>query len=456
MTATPDATPKTPAVRRSFADTLAVYLKPRVLIVMLLGFSGGLPFVLTGSTLQAWMSESGVDIRTIGLYAAVGVPYVVKFLWAPFVDALDVPVLSSLLGRRRGWLLLSQFVLMAAIVLLAFCDPTLSPWIVASGALLVSTASATQDIVIDAFRVESLPEDEQAAGMASYVAAYRVGALVSSAGALFVVTGFLSLGFDKHAAWTACYIAMAALLLVGVIATFMAVEPAESVVVAAEHAARALDNPFKRTFGTALGSFADFMTRDKALVVLAFVALFKLADALAAALTTPFVLDIGFSRTELATIIKGVGFGATLLGGFAGGLVARAYPLSVSLWIGGILQTLTILAFSLQAVVGKDAAMLTFAITVESFTGAIGTVIFVAYLSALCGNPLHTATQYALLTALAALGRTIFSLGTGFVAHATGWSWFFVICAASAIPSFVLLAILQRRGHFDGLGAPRI
>jgi PAT family beta-lactamase induction signal transducer AmpG len=173
-------------------------------------------------------------------------------------------------------------------------------------------------------------------------------------------------------------------------------------------------------------------------------------------MTTVFVLDIGFSRIELATIIKGVGFAATLLGGFAGGFVARAYPLSVSLWIGGILQTLTILAFSWQAVIGKDIAMLTFAITVESFTGAIGTVIFVAYLSALCGNPLHTATQYALLTALAALGRTVFSLGTGFAAHATGWAWFFVICAASAIPSFALLAFLQRRGHFDGLGAVRI
>ncbi len=454
MTATPDTATQA-AARASFADTLAVYLKPRVLIVLLLGFSGGLPLILTGSTLQAWMTESGVDIKTIGLYAAVGIPYVVKFLWAPFVDALDVPVLSSLLGRRRGWLLLTQIVLMAAIVLLAFCDPAVSPWLIAGGALLVSAASATQDIVIDAFRVESLPEEEQAAGMASYVAAYRVGALVSGAGALFLVTGFLVLGLGKHAAWTACYITMAALILVGVIATFLAVEPEKSVIAAAEHASHARDNPFKRTFGAAIGSFADFLTRDMALVVLVFVALFKLADALAAAMTTPFVLNIGFSRTELATIIKGVGFAATLLGGFAGGFVARAYPLSVSLWIGGILQTITILAFSLQAVVGRDVTMLTLAITIESFTSAIGTVIFVAYLSALCGNPLHTATQYALLTALASLGRTIFSLGTGFVAEATGWAWFFVICAATAIPSFVLLAWLQRRGHFNGLGSAR-
>src|ERR1700726_4138968 len=219
MTVAPDTT----VARANFTDALAVYFKPRVLIILLLGFSGGLPLILTGGTLQAWMSESGVDIRTIGLFAAVGFPYTLKFLWAPFVDALDVPVLSSLLGRRRGWLLLSQIVLMAAIVLLAFCDPALSPWIVAGGALLVSTASATQDILIDAFRVESLPEDEQAAGMASYVAAYRVGALVSGAGTLFLVSGFEGLGLSRQAAWTGGFVAMAVLVLVGGAATLLAV-----------------------------------------------------------------------------------------------------------------------------------------------------------------------------------------------------------------------------------------
>jgi PAT family beta-lactamase induction signal transducer AmpG len=454
MTATPEITAQ--PIRSDLADTLSVYFKPRVLVVLLLGFSGGLPLILTGSTLQAWMTESGLDIRTIGLFAAVGIPYTVKFLWAPFVDALDVPVLSPLLGRRRGWLLLSQLILMAAIALLAFCDPALSPWLIAAAALLVSTASATQDIVIDAFRVESLPEEEQAAGMASYVAAYRVGALVSSAGALFLVTGFLTFGLTRHAAWTACYLTMASLILVGVLATLLAVEPEKSAAAATQHASHAQENPFKRTLDAAIASLYDFFSRDMALVMLAFVVLFKLADALAFSLATPFVLDIGFSRTELATIMKGVGFAATLLGGFVGGFVARAYPLAASLWIGAILQTVTILAFSLQAVLGRDLAMLTFAITVASFTGAIGTVIFVAYQSALCANPLHTATQFALLTALDSLGRTVFALGTGFVAHATGWAWFFAICAMSGIPSFCLLAWLQRRGHFQALAAGRV
>jgi len=182
-----------------------------------------------------------------------------------------------------------------------------------------------------------------------------------------------------------------------------------------------------------------------------FVVLFKLADALATALNTTFALKIGFSRVELAAILKGVGFAAALLGGFAGGFVVRSFSMSKSLWIGGILQTVAILAFSWQAVVGRDAAWLTFAITVEQFTAGLGTVTFVAYLSALCGNPLHTATQYALLTALTALGRTVFAAGSGYLADATGWFGYFLICSASAIPSFFLLAYLQRRGHFDAL-----
>jgi len=454
MTATPDTAiaPAKADWRARFADALAVYLKPRVLVVLLLGFSSGLPLVLTGSTLQAWMSDSQVDLRTIGLFAAVGLPYVVKFLWAPFIDALDVPLLSRLLGRRRGWLLLSQIVLMATVVLLAFSDPAASPLIVAGCALLVSTASATQDIVVDAFRVESLPDEEQAAGMASYVAAYRVGVLVAGGGALLLVDWFVLHGLGKHTAWMACYITMAFLVVVGVIATLLAAEPANSAAAAAEHASHQADGALKRTLQTAIASLRDFLTRDAAIAILIFVALFKLADALAQSLTTAFVLDVGFSRTELATIIKGVGFAAAMLGGFAGGFIARAIPLAPSLWIGAILQTVTILTFSWQALVGRDVALLTFAITAEQFTGAIGTVIFVAYLSALCKNPLHTATQFALLNALAALGRAVFSSGAGYIVHATGWAWFFAISAAAAIPSLILLAWLQRRGHFASLG----
>jgi PAT family beta-lactamase induction signal transducer AmpG len=434
--------------RPSLTETLAVYLKPRVLVIMFLGFSSGLPLALSGSTLLVWMTEAGVNLGTIGLFALVGTPYTIKFLWAPLVDAVNVPLLARRFGRRRGWLLLSQFLLMAAIVLLGLCNPSVSPFLVAIGALLVATASATQDIVVDAFRVESLDESEQAAGMASYVAAYRIGMLISTAGALFIVSGFQGFGLSHNAAWSAGYTVMAVLVLIGVATTLFAKEPAKSANAAA---ARAQEPTLQRIVEAATGAFSEFLTRDMALVALTFVVLFKFTDALSGAMTAPFVIDLGFSRNEYAAIIKGVGLAATLIGGFAGGSLARVYSIPTSLWIGGLAQGLANLAFSWQAVLGHNAAWLTFAIIAENFTSAIGTVIFVAYLSALCRNPLHTATQYALLTALAAFGRTYLSSGAGFIAAATGWAWFFAICAAAGLPALALLALLQHRGHFEGL-----
>ena len=464
--------------RSGFADALAVYLRPRVLIVLFLGFSAGLPLALSGATLLVWATERGLDLKTIGLFAAVGTPYTIKFLWAPLIDALDVPLLSRLLGRRRSWLLVSQILLMLTIVRLAFCDPVTAPWTFALAALLVATASATQDIVIDAFRVESLAESEQAAGMASYVAAYRIGMLASGAGALFVVTGFERFGYARPEAWTAGYLVMAALVLVGIATTLVAREPAQSTAAKAAHAA---DNPVLRVLKTARAAFVQFLFRQHvrerplgergsrrgrrvqrlavrfafALVVLAFVVLFKFTDALAGVMTGPFVIKIGFTREEYAAIVKGLGLAATLIGGFAGGFVARALPLSTSLWIGGILQAVANLGFTWQATVGANLMALSIAITLENFTSAIGTVIFVAYLSALCNNPLHTATQYALLTALAAVGRTYLSLGAGYLADTTGWPLFFALCAAAAIPSLLLLAWLQQRGHFVALDRRR-
>ena len=434
--------------RPAWLDALAVYLEPRVLIILFLGFSAGLPLALSGSTLAVWMRESGVKLETIGLFALVGTPYAVKFAWAPLVDALDLPLLARLLGRRRAWLVLAQLLLIAAIVFLAFCDPAVSPALVAVGALCVATASATQDIVIDAFRIESLPESEQAAGMASYVAAYRIGMLASTAGALFLVSAFEATGIGREAAWTWGYVAMAALVVIGIATTLLATEPEKS---AAAEAAHAKENPLARVAKAAIGAFSEFLTRDMALAALAFVVLYKFTDAFAGAMTAPFVIDIGFSRNEYAAIVKGVGLAATLVGGFAGGFVARMFPLARSLWIGGILQALANLSFSWLATVGPDATALAFAITAENFTSAIGTVIFVAYLSALCRNPLHTATQYALLTALSAIGRTYLSSFAGYVAHATGWPAFFAICVAVALPSFALLAVLQWRGHFRAL-----
>ncbi len=428
---------------------MALYLQKRVLIVLFLGFSSGLPLALSGSTLLVWMRESGVDLGTIGLFALVGTPYTLKFLWAPLVDALHVPVLTRLLGRRRGWLVFAQLLLIGAILLLALTDPARSPFYVALGALLVAAASATQDIVVDAFRVESLPESEQAAGMASYVAAYRVGMLISTAGALFLVSGFESTGLTKSIAWMWGYIAMAAMVLIGMIAALVATEPEQSR--RAEEATSG-ESAITRVITAAVGAFTEFLTRRDVWAVLAFVILYKVTDSFSGTMTAPFVIDLGFTRNDYAAIVKGVGLAATLIGGFAGGFLARAWSLEACLWIGGVLQAVSNLAFAWLAYVGLNQWALALAITVENFTGAIGTVIFVAYLSSLCQSPLHTATQYALLTAFAAIGRTYLSAGAGYVAQATGWPAFFVLSVLVAVPSLILLAWLQRRGHFKTLG----
>lgn len=438
--------------RTSWRDALTVYLQKRVLIVLFLGFASGLPLALSGSTLLVWMREAGVDLGTIGLFALVGTPYTLKFLWAPVVDALNVPVLSRAFGRRRGWLIFSQLLLIAAILLLAMTDPARGPWFVALGALLVAAASATQDTVIDAFRIESLPENEQAAGMASYVAAYRVGMLVSTAGALFLVTFFEDLGTGKSAAWMWGYVAMAAMVGIGMVTAIVATEPEQS---KRAETATEDDNPLKRVLTTAAGAFREFLTRRDALAVLAFVILFKFCDAFAGAMTAPFVIDLGFTRNDYAAIVKGVGLAATLIGGFAGGLVAKNMSMAAVLWLGGLLQAASNLVFAWLATQGTNYWALTAAITAENFTGAIGTVIFVAYLSALCKSPLHTATQFALLTALSAVGRTYLSSSAGFIAEGAGWALFFSLSVVTAVPAFLLLAYLQRRGHFKALAAGR-
>jgi PAT family beta-lactamase induction signal transducer AmpG len=261
--------------------------------------------------------------------------------------------------------------------------------------------------------------------------------LVSTAGALFIVSGFEGTGLARASAWMWGYAVMAALVLIGTVTALAATEPEQS---ARAEASTAKETAFERVLQAAVGAFSEFLTRRDAFAALAFVVLFKFTDAFSGTMTAPFVIDLGFTRNDYAAIVKGVGLAATLIGGF----------------VGGILQAIANLSFSWLALVGINEWALAFAITAENFTSAIGTVIFVAYLSALCRNPLHTATQYALLTALAAVGRTYLSSGAGYVAKATGWPLFFAICVVVAVPSLILLAWLQRRGHFDALGPVRV
>ena len=401
----------------AFVDAVTVYFRPRVLIVLLLGFSSGLPLALSGETLTVWMADNGVDIGTIGLFALVSLPYTIKFLWAPIVDALHVPWLTQRLGRRRGWLVATQLLLMAAILFLGTRDPVGAPLAVALGAALVAFVSATQDIVIDAYRVESLPTDEQAAGMASYVAAYRVGQLVSVAGLIGLAAWLEGHSLGKAVVWPIAFAVAAALVVVGLIAVLLAREPEDG---DARTEAETRADAITRVFRTAWGAFADFLTRDVAIVVLIFVVFYKMCDALAGRMTAPFVLELGYDKGAYAAIVKGVGFAAALVGGgLVGGAIARTMPLAGALWLGAILQMASNLVFVWLYFQPVSNWALSAAILVENFAGGIGTVVFVAYLSALCRNPLHTATQYALLTALA------------------------------------LLAWLQRRGHFAPLDAVR-
>jgi PAT family beta-lactamase induction signal transducer AmpG len=396
------------------------------------------------------MADRGVDLGTIGLLSLAGLPYTLKFIWAPVVDAWQVPYLSRL-GRRRGWLVASQLVLMATILFLGTRDPLSAPLMVGLAALLVASASATQDIVVDAFRVQSLPGDEQAAGMASYVAAYRVGMLASGAGVIGFSAWLESQGLAKETIWPIAYAAAALLVLVGLAAALFAKEPENhSPAQTAE-----TDGPLRRLLETAKGAFSEFLLRDAAIAVLAFIVLFKLCDALAGTMTAPFVLSLGYSKAAYAAIVKGVGLAALLIGGFAGGAVARALPLVTALWLAAIVQMLSNLVFVWLGWQETSPWALTVAIVIENFAGAVGTVIFVAYLSALCRNPLHTATQYALLTALASTGRTFFSSGTGFAAEALGWPLYFVSTALAALPALALMMWLNRRGHFRALDADR-
>jgi PAT family beta-lactamase induction signal transducer AmpG len=434
----------------SYLSALTVYLRPSVLVIMLLGFSSGLPLALSGETLRVWMADSGVDLGTIGLLSLAGLPYTLKFIWAPVVDAWQVPGLSRRFGRRRAWLIASQLVLMAAIVFLGTRDPINAPWMIGLGALIVAFASATQDIVVDAYRVQSLPVDEQAAGMAGYVAAYRIGMLASGAGVIGFSAWLESQGLSKEAVWPLAYAGAALLVLVGLFAAIVAREPKSDL-----HASPQDGSPLVRLYDTAKGAFSEFLSRDAAVAVLLFVILFKLCDALAGTMTAPFVLSLGYTKATYAAIVKGVGLAALLIGGFAGGAVARALPLHTALWVAAFLQMFSNLVFVWLGYQTPSAGALTVAIVAENFAGAIGTVIFVAYLSALCRNPLHTATQYALLTALASTGRTLFSSGTGFAAAALGWPLFFIGTSLTAVPALLLMLWLQRRGHFRALEADR-
>lgn len=418
------------------SQTLGIYRDRRMALILVLGFSSGLPLALTLATLSAWLASAGIGRTTIGLFALVGLPYALKFLWSPLIDGLRLPGLTARLGRRRGWMLCSQGLLVLAIGGLGFTAPSRDPFTTAMLALTVAFLSATQDIVIDAFRVEILQEREQGAGAAAVQLGYRLGMLVSGAGALYIADAY---GF------TAAYAVMAVGMAVGIAATLIAHEPA-----APDVPARAQSGAGR---ATALADwlhrhvvlpFADFTARPGWIGVVGFILLYKFGDAIAGVMANPFFIALGFSLSEIASITKLFGIAATLAGAVAGGVMVMRMGIFRALLICGLLQMASNLMFAVQALAGADAWVLMVTIAAENFSGGMGTVAFVAYLSQLCSFA-FTATQYALFSSLAAVGRTLLSSGGGWLADQLDWFWFFIATSACAAPGLIVLVWLMRR-----------
>lgn len=405
-----------------------VYLERPVLTLLFLGFSSGLPLLLVFSTLSVRLVEEGVSLTNIGLFSLVGQPYVIKFLWAPAVDRMPIPVLSKLLGRRKAWMVVSQVMTALAIIWLGLIDPVAEPWLTALAALMVATASATQDIVLDAYRVESLEERQLGAGAAIFVFGYRIGLLAAGAGALYAA---------EFNGWTGAYMIMAGLMGVGLMTTFFSPEPKGV----------DEDGPDKgiaAALRTAvIEPFREFVGRKGWITILAFVLFYKFGDAFAGTLANAFYVDIGFTKLEIANISKIFGLAATLVGGFIGGVMVMRMGLLPALLICGILQAVSNLLFAAQAAIGPDVAFLTLTIGVENLSGGMGTAAFIAYLSSLC-DVRFTATQYALLSSVMALARTYLAASGGVIADQLGWVQFFIISTVAAVPGLILLLKLMR------------
>ena len=415
---------------------LAVYKDPRMLRILLLGFSSGLPLLLTLSTLSAWLATQGLSLKAIGLFALVGLPYSLKFVWSPAMDGLGLPWLTRRLGQRRGWALLTQAGLVGSMLFLGFTEPAENITLTALAALLIAFFSASQDIVVDAYRVEILKDREQGAGAAAIQLGYRLGMLAAGAGALFIA---------DYLGWFAAFAVMAALVSVGVATILASPEPLhpDSFAAPGDTSAPARERLVAWLRAHVIEPFADVARRQGWLTILVFILLYKFGDAVAGVMANPFYIDMGFSLSEIASVSKIFGLIATLSGVAAGGVICARYGLFKGLLACGILQMVSNLMFALQASVGHDIGLLMVTIGIENFSGGMGSAAFVAYLSSLC-NVAFTATQYALFSSFAASGRTLLSSSGGWMAESLDWVMFFVVTTALALPGLLLLLWLAR------------
>jgi PAT family beta-lactamase induction signal transducer AmpG len=401
-----------------------VFLNPRMLAITCLGFASGLPLALTSSTLQAWFTQAGVSITTIGVLSLIGMPYVWKFLWAPLMDRFTV--LGS--SRRRGWILLTQLALCTTLFCLATFNPAQQPGLMGLVALLVAFFSASQDVAIDAYRTDVLPADERGIGSAYFIFAYRIAMLVAG-GVVLVIA--------DHAGFKVAYQIMAITIALCTIATYFAPEIKHEVL------------PTHNIFATIKESFVDLLSRDSIGLLLLFVVFYKLGDALATSLITNFILHgLGFSLTQLGIAYKTVSLIATLAGAFTGGALLVKLRLYRSLLLFGLAQALSTLTFMALALAGKNFSLMVASVFIENFCSGMGTTAFVAFLMSLC-HMRYTATQYACLSALASVGRVFLGPVAGVMVVHLGWVAFFAWSFVLSFPGLMLLMLLRKKVSFN-------
>ena len=423
------------------------YLEKKMLITLSMGFVSGVPLLLTITLLQAWLTDEGVSKSTIGLFALVGLPYSLKFIWAPLFDHFTV----SRLGRRRGWLLIIQILLIASIIILGMSDPAMNPFNVAVLATLVAFSSASQDIVIDAYRRESLTDEEQTIGASAYVLGYRIGALAAGAGGLILA---------DYMTYQMVYAFMSVIMIYGVFITLIAEEPKKYY--EPSNFMSAIYNPFVEFFNryVSINIAPDRLTNLKnrskisrrnimsntlviPILILLFILLYKIGDTMAHSLSTNFYLDIGFSKSEIGTIVKFFGLFATLIGAFIGGLLSLKIGLYRSLMIFGIFQAIATLGFSILAYFGNSLYLLMIVISLENLAAGMGYTAYLAFIANMT-NKRFTATQFALMTALMSLPRTLFSGMSGYLVEMLDWELYFIFCSLIAFPALIILIKLRR------------
>jgi PAT family beta-lactamase induction signal transducer AmpG len=440
------STPSPPA-KTGFA---AHFLRPHVVFMLLLGFAAGLPFLLIFGTLSIWLREAGIERTEIGLLSYVGLIYTLKFIWAPVLDAVKIPVLSSWLGRRRSWMLVAQSGIMIALLLMAEHDPADGVLAMALIALFLAFCSATQDIVIDAWRIEAAPLSEQAVMSASYQLGYRLGAIASGAGALYIA---------EYASWGIAYCAMAALMGVGVVSALCAANTdkeasAEQLILDA-HARRVSERMgggsrrravMAWLYKAVVAPFADFVSRHRwnAALILAFIGAYRLPDFVMGVMAGPLYVDLGFAKSDIANVVKLYGLGMTIVGAFAGAASGLRFGLMRTLLLGVLAASFTNLLFAWLATKGTNLHALAFVISIENFAGGFAGTALIAYMSSLTSST-FTATQYALFSSFYALPGKLLGGMSGYMVDSMGYVSFFLMTAALGVPAVVLLVIVMRR-----------